>query len=108
MVIQPFKKNLVYCFDIDETICKTTDTDYENATAIVVRISKINTLFNSGHIIKLFTARGSETGINWRAITERQLAEWGLNYHELHFGKPSADVYVDDKAINERDFTWEF
>ena len=108
MVDQGNEKNLVYCFDIDETICKTTDMNYENASPIVDRISKLNRLFDDGNVIKLFTARGSETGINWRETTESQLKRWGLNYHELHFGKPAADVYVDDKAVNEKDFNWEF
>lgn len=97
---------LVYCFDIDETICKTTNLDYENAQPILERIIKINSLFDNGHRIKLLTARGSESGIDWRIVTENQLSQWGLKYHELHFGKPAADLYIDDKAINERDFIW--
>ena len=98
------QKKLVYCFDIDETICKTKGLDYKNAQPIPKRVLKINSLFENGHVIKLLTARGSESGIDWRIITEHQLAQWGLKYHELHFGKPAADLYVDDKAISDKDF----
>ena len=50
------------------------------------------------------SARGSTTGIDWRPTTERPMREWGVRYHVLVLGKPSADVYVDDKAINA--LTW--
>jgi hypothetical protein len=100
-------KKYVYCFDIDDTICMTIGTNYKDAKPIKQRIVRINTLFREGHIIKLFTARGSESGIDWREITEIQLTDWGLNYTELIFGKPAADFYIDDKAINEGDFNWD-
>jgi hypothetical protein len=28
-----------------------------------------------------------------------QLKKWKLKYHKLIFGKPSFDVYIDDKSI---------
>jgi hypothetical protein len=33
-----------------------------------------------------------------------QLELWGCKYHELIMGKPSADYYIDDKAIKDNDF----
>ena len=51
-----------------------------------------------------FTARGYVTKIDWRELTLNQLEEWNVKYHELILGKPNADVYVDDKAINDLDF----
>ena len=96
----------IYCFDIDETICNTNGTEYENSTPMVSRIAKINELFNQGNIIKFYTARGSKTGINWEPLTIKQLKEWGVQYHELHLGKPFADVYIDDKAVKDSDFAW--
>jgi CMP-N,N'-diacetyllegionaminic acid synthase len=63
-------------------------------------INQINKLYNNEHIILLYTARGATTGIDWRKITEDQMRQWGLKYHQLYFGKPTADVYIDDKAIN--------
>ena len=32
-----------------------------------------------------------------RDLTEKQLEKWGVKYHELLFGKPHADVFIDDK-----------
>jgi hypothetical protein len=97
---------MIYCFDIDETICNSPGLDYSQATPILQRIQKINQLYAQGHTIKLYTARGSMTGIDWSEITRAQLVNWGLSFHELNFGKPFADFYVDDKAINESDFDW--
>lgn len=97
----------IYCFDIDETICHTKGTDYSSAVPIPDRIAKINKLFTEGNTIKLLTARGSKTGLDWRELTETQLVKWGVNYHELHMGKPFADFYIDDKAINDLDFDWD-
>jgi hypothetical protein len=90
----------VYCFDIDGTICTNTEGDYENAKPFPDAITLINSLHRQGNRIILQTARGFTTKIDWRAVTENQLKEWGLNYHELYFSKPTADVYIDDKAIN--------
>ncbi|MGE5515486.1 MAG: hypothetical protein ACM31D_06650 [Bacteroidota bacterium] len=94
------KSSLIYCFDIDGTLCTNTEGDYENAQPFPDVVQEVNRLFEAGHRIILMTARGSTTGIDWRPTTERQMREWGVKYHELHLGKPTADVYVDDKAIN--------
>ena len=97
---------MIYCFDLDDTLCSGTQMDYASALPFPKRIERVNRLFDEGHTIKVFTARGSETGIDWRHVTEEQLSQWGLRYHILILGKPAADVYVDDKACNERDFEW--
>ena len=94
----------IFCFDLDQTLCWTDGEDYSHAIPIQTRISKVNALYLKGNIIKILTARGSKTGIDWRAVTERQLELWGVLYHELHFGKPFADIYVDDKAALDKDF----
>lgn len=91
---------MIYCFDIDGTICTNTDGSYENAVPFSERISCVNNLYSSGNYIKLFTARGSGTGINWRETTEKQLRDWGVNYHELILGKPESAIFVDDKAVS--------
>ena len=96
----------IYCFDIDETICSTNGTDYSTAVPIPYRIARINQLFAEGHTIKFHTARGSKTGIDWRELTESQLLNWEVKYHELFMGNTFADYYVDDKAIKDIDFDW--
>ena len=89
---------LTYCFDLDNTLCVTIGTEYESSQPINSRIQIVNKLFDSGHTIKIFTARGSGTGLDWTKVTKSQLQSWGVRYHELLFGKPVADFYVDDKA----------
>jgi len=88
------------CFDIDGTLCTNTEGDYASAEPILENIRVLNELFDQGNRIVLFTARGTTTGINWRALTERQMNSWGVRYHELLFGKPFAHVYIDDKGLN--------
>jgi hypothetical protein len=94
------RRKLTYCFDIDGTICDTPATDYAAAVAIVEAVAEVNRLYDSGNRILLFTARGTVTGIDWRPLTESQLRSWGVKYHDLLLGKPSADVYVDDRAVS--------
>ncbi len=94
------------CFDIDETICR--GYPYEEAQPIVEVCEYIRQLKAAGHTIVLFTARGmrSSNGNTAKAIaslgglTIKQLEEWNVPYDELMFGKPSYDVFVDDKSIS--------
>ena len=94
----------IYCFDIDGTICTNTDGDYMNAAPFYDRIAKINKLYENGNKIIFFTARGSTTGEEWENLTIQQLNKWKVKFHKLYMGKPTADIYVDDK---HRDvFNW--
>jgi hypothetical protein len=95
---------MTYCFDLDGTICIDTQGKYDQAEPYPEIVSEVNRLHCEGHHILIFTARGSGTGIDWRAVTERQLSEWGVSYDRLYFGKPPADVYIDDKAVQIADF----
>ena len=36
-------------------------------------------------------------------FTKKQLDKWGMKYDELLFGKPSFDIYIDDKNLNFKD-----
>ena len=90
-----------FVFDIDGVIAKLQPrNEYHLAEPNREMIQAINKLYAMGNRIVLLTARGYVTGIDWRDITEKQLKEWGLCYHELHFGKPNADYYIDDKMID--------
>ncbi len=91
--------------DIDNTICYTNGMDYPNAQPITKNIEKVNQLYDEGHRITYWTARGMKTGINWRPLTEAQLKEWGARYHELRLDKPPYDIFIDDKTIHTYD--WE-
>ncbi|MBL4615230.1 MAG: hypothetical protein JKY27_10210 [Magnetovibrio sp.] len=93
-----------YCFDIDGTLCTNTEGGYDAAKPFPERIAKVNELFEVGHTIVLFTARGTTTGIDWRAVTEAQMVQWGVKYHTLFLGKPFADIFIDDRAVSDTDW----
>jgi capsule biosynthesis phosphatase len=101
----------IIIFDIDNTITKTKGTKYENSTPIKSKIKIINQLFDKGHIVKIFTSRymGKHKGNisiikkKYYKKTNQQLRSWGLKYHDLIFGKPIFDFFIDDKAFNIRD-----
>jgi len=97
----------IYCFDIDGVICTNTHGRYEDAQPIQLTIDAINALYEQGHIIKLWTARGQTTGLNWYALTKDQLRRWEVHYHSIAFNKLDADYYIDDKAINIEDWNYE-
>ena len=93
-----------YCFDLDGTLCTNTEGEYVTAQPFADRIEKVNELFDNGDHILIYTARGTATGIDWRPLTEEQLARWGLRYHELRLGKPFAHIYIDDRGMSDKDF----
>jgi hypothetical protein len=93
-----------FVFDIDGVIAQfDPDLDYANALPNERMVSVIRKLYEAGNEIILHTARGYVTGVDWRETTEQQLKRFGLPYHELHFGKPNADYYVDDKMLDMND-----
>ena len=95
------------CFDLDNVICSTKGNNYENSKPIKKNISTINSLFNRGFYIIIFTARymgrSKENKIKAKTlakkITVSQLKIWKVKYNKLIFGKPSYDLIIDDKAI---------
>ena len=91
--------------DIDETICVTPENrDYSLAKPIKENIRKANSLFEEGHKITYWTARGSGSGIDWSDVTKLQFKKWGVKYHNLKFGKPEYDLFICDKTLNARDW----
>ena len=96
---------MILYVDIDETICMSPDDrDYAKAKPIKKNIDKINKLYDEGNTITYWTARGTGSGIDWRDVTEKQFDKWGVKYHDLKFGKPIYDLFVDDKNINSETF----
>jgi ribonucleotide monophosphatase NagD (HAD superfamily) len=95
---------MTYCFDIDGTICSNTNGNYDQAQPIYERIKIINKLYDEGNEIIFFTARGTTTKIDWKELTEKQLKDWNVNFHKLIFGKPNADIFIDDKGISDKLF----
>ena len=89
-----------YVFDIDGVIAKkNAGLQYDESEPNWPVIEVVNKLYDRGNEIVLFTARGYKTGIDWTEITKKQLLNWKVKYHQLIFGKPDADFYIDDKML---------
>lgn len=91
---------MIYCFDIDNTICATDEGDYKSSIPGKDQIAIINDLYERGNTIILHTARNK----NFTELTKNQLDRWAVKYHTLILGKPFADLYIDDRAINSQEF----
>ena len=92
-----------YVIDIDDTICiekgpVISRVPYRD------RIKKVNELYDKGHTIIFYTARGFVSKVDFLDLTTKQLTDWGVNYDKIYMGKPNADYYIDDK--NEDPFGW--
>ena len=86
--------------DLDNTLCETEDSNYTKSKPIKERIIKVNKLKDDGNKITIWTARGQTSGIDYTELTKKQLTDWGIRYDKLLMGKPSYDLYIDDKSVN--------
>lgn len=101
-----------YVFDLDGTLCTNTNGKYELAEPLRERINLVNSLYQNGNKITIFTARGMHTFKGdvkkvyevYYEFTKNQINNWGLMYTELILGKPAGDIYVDDKGVKDEDY----
>lgn len=106
--IKPKKQR--FCFDLDMTLVGVPSVpgDYSSCPPIWQNIQLVQALHKAGHYIIIQTARRMRTHhgnvgaviADVGAITMGSLAQYGIPYHELVFGKPYAHIYVDDLAVN--------
>ncbi len=100
-------KKKIICFDIDNVVCITNKNHYLKSKPNLKAIKKINELYKKGYIIKFFTSRFMGRNkdnvklakIQGYKMTKDQLKKWKVNYHKLILGKPSYDLFIDDKSI---------
>ena len=103
---------MTYVIDIDDTICRTNESDYEKSEPMQHRIDAVNKLYDDGHTILFLTARGMCRNENHQLdaiaelhkFTHDQLVRWGVKFHKLFLGKPAGDIYIDDKGCKDIDF----
>lgn len=94
-----------FCFDLDNTLC--VGKPYQFAVPVPGALELLEELHENGHEIVIYTARGMDTHkgnvakvlTDYAMLTLKQLESWGFPYDEIYFGKPSADIYIDDKAV---------
>ena len=97
------------CIDLDGVICQLRKTDeiYNDLLPVDGAIEKIKSLKKEGNYIIIYTARRMKTH---RANTAKVIADIGkitldwlekyeIPYDEIMFGKPWADIYIDDNAF---------
>lgn len=104
------KRIMRVCFDLDNTLVTypSIPGDYKIVKPIDTMIEYAKFLHREGHTIIIHTARRMTTHNNnigavikdIGKITFDTLEKFNIPYDELIFGKPIADIYIDDRAVN--------
>ena len=92
---------------IDGYNAQQDDTNYHKAKPKKKVIKLINNLFENGYGNKIFTARYmGRNSENTKKVykmgykkTLNQLKKWNLKFNHLILGKPTYDIFIDDKAL---------
>ena len=97
------------CIDLDGVISnlKKNNENYEDLKPKKGAVSKIKNLKKNGHHIIIYTARHMKTcdGNVGKVISKigmvtlNWLRKYKVPYDEIYFGKPWADIYIDDNAL---------
>jgi capsule biosynthesis phosphatase len=100
------------CIDLDGVVAgfKRDGQTYADVAPIPGAVEKLQGLKSHGHRIILYTARHMKTcegnvGLVMARVgnvTLDWLKRHDVPYDEIYFGKPWADVYVDDNAFRFR------
>jgi hypothetical protein len=80
---------MVYCVDFDGTLCIDGKPNY-------LLFSQMRALQAQGNAVVLFTSRTGNRVSEAVAFCRK----YGLLFNNVIGGKPIADFYIDDKAIN--------
>jgi len=98
------------CFDFDNTLVSypTISGDYYSVEPIQRNINFLKLLYSLGHTIIIYTARRMKTHsgnvgrvvADISRVTLDTLDKFDIPYDEIYFGKPYANFYIDDLAVN--------
>ena len=98
------------CFDLDNTLVTypTILNDYTSVEPILKNINFLKYLKTFGNTIIIYTARRMKThqgnigkiNADIGKVTFETLEKFEIPYDEIYFGKPYADFYIDDLAVN--------
>ncbi|MHB1688178.1 MAG: HAD hydrolase family protein [Ignavibacteriaceae bacterium] len=87
--------------DLDGTICTEEKTFSRSlAKPLSKAVETINAFYKEGHTIIIYSAR---TWAEFEMTTE-WLKKNKVKYHQLMLGKPAGDIWIDDRAIEARDW----
>lgn len=108
-------KKLRICIDLDGTICefKKVGETYQDVLPKPGAKEMIDHLKKNGHTIIIHTARNMKTQghnvgkvlQNVGKITLDWLEQHQIQYDEIFFGKPNADITIDDRVMRFQ--SWE-
>ena len=101
--------------DLDDTISRTKNSDYDNSVPIVSVVEKIREYKSMGYDIIIYSSRNMRTynrnvgEINVHTLPKmiNFLDKYSIPYDEIIVGKPwcgKGGFYVDDKAIRPSEF----
>ena len=105
----------IIAFDLDDVLCQRDPNikvsgieKYDHCEPIQKNIDIVNSLYDDGHKIIIYTARGmtifsddvSQIYENLYPNNYDCLIKWGIKFHQLVMGKISYDVLIDDKCLN--------
>ena len=104
----------ILAFDLDDTLCTRPKEKeslgiekYNHCEPIQEMIDLSNSLYDKGHTICIYTARGMTT-FNGDIeliyeklydLTLKSLEKWGVKHHGLYMGKLHYDLLIDDKCM---------
>jgi len=101
---------LRFCFDLDNTLVSAPQTagDYTTCLPIPENIAMAQELHRQGHYIIVATARRMRTHkgnpnaviADIGLLTLQQLKQFAIPHDEVSFGKPWAQFYIDDLAVD--------
>ena len=110
------RRKLRICFDLDKTLVTAPAVPGDLSTVAPVHsmVDLARWAREKGHTIIVHTCRraadegtggnaGSDAGtltVDTCALTVATLERFAIPFDELIFGKPAADVYIDDSAVN--------
>ena len=106
---QLFNKPLRICFDLETLVTlPSIPGDYSSVNPIQKMVFLLKNLKKMGHTIIIYTSRRMDLynhniGKVIRDIgmvTFQTLEKFNIEYDEIIFGKPIADIYIDDKSLN--------
>lgn len=96
------------CIDIDGVLSelRQPNQNYADLEPVAGAAEMLQSMKEAGHTVILFTARHMKTcSGNVGMVVARQgkvtldwLEKHEIPFDEIHFGKPHADVYIDDNA----------
>lgn len=106
-------KKLRICIDLDGTICdiRQEGESYADVKVKPYAAERIKALRAAGHTVIIYTARNMGTSghnvgkalKNIGKITFEWLEKNKIEYDEIFFGKPNADIMIDDRAFRFQD-----